>query len=86
MAVNEEVVKEADLSELGVTEAELTKKKSIEVGNIFSLGTKFSEALNVSVEFLVGGEDVSGQIEDVLQHVPPRMTGRQLYLAQGSSQ
>jgi prolyl-tRNA synthetase len=47
VAVNEEVVKEADLSELGVTEAELEKKKSIEVGNIFSLGTKFSEALNL---------------------------------------
>lgn len=47
VAVNEEVVKEADLSELGVSESELTKRKSIEVGNIFSLGTKFSEALNL---------------------------------------
>ena len=47
IAVNEEVVKEADLSELGVTESELEKRKSIEVGNIFSLGTKFSEALNL---------------------------------------
>ena len=47
VAVNEEVVKEADLSELGVTEGELEKRKSIEVGNIFSLGTKFSEALNL---------------------------------------
>jgi prolyl-tRNA synthetase len=47
VAVNEEVVKEADLNELGVTESELEKRKSIEVGNIFSLGTKFSEALNL---------------------------------------
>jgi len=47
VAVNEEVVKEADLRELGVTEGELEKRKSIEVGNIFSLGTKFSEALNL---------------------------------------
>ncbi len=47
VAVNEEVVKEADLSELGVSESELTKRKSIEVGNIFSLGTKFSEALDL---------------------------------------
>ncbi len=41
---------------------------------------KFAEALNVSVEFLMGGDDVSGQIEDILQHIPPRKTGRQLYL------
>lgn len=47
IAVNEEVLEEADLSELGVTRDELTKKKSIEVGNIFSLGTKFSEAIGL---------------------------------------
>jgi len=48
VAVNEEVLEEADLSELGVTKAELEKRKSIEVGNIFSLGTKFSEALGLT--------------------------------------
>lgn len=48
VAVNEEVVKEVDLSELGVSESELTERKSIEVGNIFSLGTKFSEALGLN--------------------------------------
>lgn len=47
IAVNEEVLEEADLSELGVTKDELTKRKSIEVGNIFSLGTKFSEAIGL---------------------------------------
>lgn len=47
IAVNEEVLAEADLSELGVTRDELEKRKSIEVGNIFSLGTKFSEALGL---------------------------------------
>jgi len=47
IAVNEEVLDAADLSELGVTRDELQKRKSIEVGNIFSLGTKFSEALNL---------------------------------------
>ncbi len=45
--MNEEVLAEADLSELGVTKDELEKRKSIEVGNIFSLGTKFSEALGL---------------------------------------
>lgn len=48
IAVNEEVLAEADLSELGVTKEELTKRKSIEVGNIFSLGTKFSEAIGLT--------------------------------------
>lgn len=48
IAVNEEVLSEVDLSELGVNKEELTEKKSIEVGNIFSLGTKFSEALGLT--------------------------------------
>ena len=48
MAVNEEVVDVADLTELGVTRDELEKRSSIEVGNIFSLGTKFSEALGLT--------------------------------------
>jgi prolyl-tRNA synthetase len=48
VAVNEEVMAEVDLKELGVAKEELTKMKSIEVGNIFSLGTKFSEALNLN--------------------------------------
>lgn len=48
VAVNEEVLAEADLSELGVTKDELVKHKSIEVGNIFSLGTKFSESLGLT--------------------------------------
>lgn len=48
VAVNEEVVDVADLGELGVTREELEKRPSIEVGNIFSLGTKFSEALDLT--------------------------------------
>ena len=48
IAVNEEVLEETDLAELGVTKGELTKRKSIEVGNIFSLGTKFSEAIGLT--------------------------------------
>lgn len=47
VAINEEVLAEADLSELGVKRDELVKKKSIEVGNIFSLGTKFSESIGL---------------------------------------
>jgi prolyl-tRNA synthetase len=48
IAVNEEVLAEVDLSELGVTKEELSERKSIEVGNIFSLGTKFSEAIGLT--------------------------------------
>lgn len=48
IAVNEEVLEEVDLSELGITREELQKRKSIEVGNIFSLGTKFSEAIGLT--------------------------------------
>lgn len=48
VAVNEEVIADADLTELDVTLEELEKRKSIEVGNIFSLGTKFSEALGLT--------------------------------------
>jgi prolyl-tRNA synthetase len=48
IAVNEEVLEETDLSELGVIREELEKRKSIEVGNIFSLGTKFSEAIGLT--------------------------------------
>jgi prolyl-tRNA synthetase len=48
VAVNEEVMAEVDFTELGVAKEELIKMKSIEVGNIFSLGSKFSEALNLN--------------------------------------
>ncbi len=49
IAVNEEVLAVANLAELGVTRDELVAHKSIEVGNIFSLGTKFSEAIGLTV-------------------------------------
>jgi len=48
IALNEEVIDQVDLAEFGVTKDELVKMKSIEVGNIFSLGTKFSGALNLN--------------------------------------
>ncbi len=56
IAVNEEVLEVADLAELGVTREELVAKKSIEVGNIFSLGTKFSEALGLTFKDEEGTE------------------------------
>lgn len=60
IAVNKEVLADADLSELGVTIDELQEQKSIEVGNIFSLGTKFSEALSLTFK------DESGENKPVI--------------------
>ncbi len=45
MAVNKEVLEDAVLTDLGIKREELVEKKAIEVGNIFSLGTRFSDAL-----------------------------------------
>ncbi len=47
MAVNKEVMHPEVLQDLGVQESELTEEKAIEVGNIFSLGTRFSDALKL---------------------------------------
>lgn len=48
IAVNEEIMQDVDLHELGAAPETFEKRKSIEVGNIFSLGTRFSEALGLT--------------------------------------
>lgn len=48
IAINEEVYTDEVLAELGVTKDELTEVKAVEVGNIFTLGTKFSEPLGLN--------------------------------------
>lgn len=45
IAINKEVLTDETCAKLGVLRSELVEKKSIEVGNIFHLGTKFSEPL-----------------------------------------
>ena len=45
MAVNKEVMTPEVLADLGLKEGDLEEKKAVEVGNIFSLGTRFSDAL-----------------------------------------
>ncbi len=47
IAVNTEVMLPEVLADLGIQASELTEKKAVEVGNIFSLGTKFSDALDL---------------------------------------
>ena len=47
IAINQEVYTDEVLADLGVAADELVEKKAVEVGNIFTLGTKFSEALDL---------------------------------------
>lgn len=46
-ALNKEVLTDEVLADLGLDRSKLVEKKSIEVGNIFTLGTKFSEPLGL---------------------------------------
>lgn len=48
IAINEEVLNDEVLADLGVTRDDLVEEKAIEVGNIFTLGTKFSDALDLT--------------------------------------
>lgn len=47
LAVNKEVYTDETLATLGLSKDELVEKKSVEVGNIFTLGTRFSEPLGL---------------------------------------
>jgi prolyl-tRNA synthetase len=47
IAINEEVCTDEVLAELGIVRNELIQHTSIEVGNIFKLGTRFSEPLGL---------------------------------------
>lgn len=48
IAINEEVYNDEVLADLGVTKDELVERTAVEVGNIFTLGTKFSDALDLN--------------------------------------
>lgn len=48
IAINKEVLNDEVLKDLGVERTSLIEKKAIEVGNIFSLGYKFSEPFELS--------------------------------------
>jgi len=47
IAINKEVLNDEVLADLGIERSELVEEKSVEVGNIFSLKTKFSEPLEL---------------------------------------
>ncbi len=48
IAVNKEVLSDETLTKLGMKRENLIEKKAIEAGNIFNLGTRFSEPLGLS--------------------------------------
>lgn len=47
IAINKEVLTDKVLIELGIRKSDILEKKAIEVGNIFTLGTRFSDALGL---------------------------------------
>ncbi len=47
LAVNSEVLSDEVLNELGLNKEELSAKKAVEVGNIFSFGSRYSEPLGL---------------------------------------
>ena len=57
IAVNKEVFTDAILEDLELKKENLVEKKSIEVGNIFSLGYKFSDPINLNYKNSEGEEE-----------------------------
>jgi prolyl-tRNA synthetase len=47
IAINNEVLSDEVLADLKIDRSELVEKKAVEAGNIFTLGTKFSDALGL---------------------------------------
>lgn len=48
LAINKEVLTDEVLADLGVKKSDLKEMKAVEVGNIFSLGTRFSDAFELN--------------------------------------
>lgn len=56
IAVNKEVYTDEVLADLGLNKSDLKEEKAIEVGNIFPLGTRFSDALGLKYKDEQGAE------------------------------
>jgi prolyl-tRNA synthetase len=56
ISINKEAMSPEVFAELGVDQNKLVEKKAIEVGNIFSLGTKFSEPFDLKYKDESGNE------------------------------
>lgn len=60
IALNKEVYTDEVIVSLGLSKEELVEKKTVEVGNIFSLGTRFSDALDLQFK------DETGEVKSVV--------------------
>lgn len=58
IAINKEVYTDENIESLGLNKGNLVEKRSIEVGNIFSLGTKFTEPFNLNYKNENGEENL----------------------------
>ena len=56
IAINKEVFSDEIIESLGLNKKELVEKRAVEVGNIFTLGTKFSEPFNLKYKNEKGEE------------------------------
>jgi prolyl-tRNA synthetase len=59
IAINQEVYNDEVLADLGIDKSELVEKAAVEVGNIFTLGTRFSDAMGLKFT------DEDGEIKPV---------------------
>jgi len=57
IAINEEVYTDEVLADLGINKVDLVEKTAVEVGNIFTLGTKYSDALNLTYSDAEGNKN-----------------------------
>jgi len=58
IAINKEVFSDEIIESLGLNKKELVEKRAVEVGNIFTLGTKFSEPFNLKYKNEKGEEEM----------------------------
>lgn len=56
IALNKEVYNDKTIEKLGLNKNDLVEKKAVEVGNIFHLGTRFSDALGLNYKDESGAE------------------------------
>ncbi|TSC80919.1 MAG: prolyl-tRNA synthetase [Parcubacteria group bacterium Gr01-1014_29] len=56
IAINKEIYTDETIAQLGLDKDTMTEKKSIEVGNIFPLGTKYAEAMGLRFRDEEGNE------------------------------
>ncbi len=56
IAINKEVLNDEVISSLGLNKEDLVENKAVEVGNIFTLGTRFSDALDLKYKTESGEE------------------------------